>query len=118
MAFASKHNHAESQFTYRLESKDFRKLATLEEGKKYQIRGLFISRKGKFGDHPVAVGNEFFIDLPKHATQDVKDIIADADDVKAINDGLVGITIRPYEKDGKTYIGFDWVDLEDGFADA
>lgn len=118
MGFASKHNHSGNQFTYKLESQDFKKLSELEEGKKYQIRGLFISHKGNYGDHPVAVGNDFFIDLPKHATQDVKDIIADESDCKAINDGLVGITPRPYEKNGKQYIGFDWVDLDDGFADA
>lgn len=113
MSFAKKHNH-ENKFTYKLESETFKKLAELDENEVYTVRGLFISRKGKYGDHPVAVGNDFFIDLPKHATQEVKDIIADDDDVKAINDGKVGIKARPYEKDGKTYIGFDWIDITEG----
>ena len=110
MSFAKRHNH-ENKFTYKLESETFKKLAELDQNVVYTIRGLFISTKGKYGPHPVAVGNDFFIDLPKHATQEVKDIIANDDDVKAINDGQVGIKARPYEKDGKTYIGFDWVDI-------
>ena len=89
----------------------FKKLAELDENQVYTVRGLFISTKGKYGPHPVAVGDDFFIDLPKHATEDVKNIIACDDDVLAINNGLVGIKARPYEKDGKTYIGFDWVDI-------
>lgn len=111
MSFAQRHNH-DNKFTYKLESETFKKLADLDENQEvYTIRGLFISTKGKYGSHPVAVCDDFFIDLPKYATQEVKDIIASDEDVKAINEGAVGITTRPYEKDGKTYIGFDWVDI-------
>lgn len=110
MSFAQRHNHY-NKFTYKLESDTFKKLTELDENQVYTVRGLFISTKGKYGQHPVAVGDDFFIDLPKHATEDVKNIIACDDDVLAINNGLVGIKARPYEKDGKTYIGFDWVDI-------
>ena len=110
MSFAQRHNH-DNKFTYKLESQTFKKLAELDENQVYTVRGLFITTKGKYGAHPVAVGDDFFIALPKHATADVKDIINCDDDVLAINNGLVGIKTRPYEKDGKTYVGFDWVDI-------
>lgn len=114
MSFAEKYNKGQNQFTYRLQSEEFKKLADLEIGTQYLIRGLFISRKGKFGDHPVAVGNDFFIDLPKNSLDTVKEILQDDDAVQDINDCKVAIVPETYTstKYNKEFVGFNFVDVD------
>lgn len=101
-----------AKFTYQLpEGTEFKKLADLELEKVYKVRGLWISHKGKYGDHPVIASDEFFIDIPKHLTNDVKKILEDPESVDQINNEVVGVTIYEYEKDGKTYRSINWHDL-------
>lgn len=114
MAFSVNKFNKNSLFDYKLpEDSEFKKLSTLDEGKTYTIHGLFISTKGKFGDHPVAVGDTFYIDLPKNTLDTVKEMLNDEETVAAINAGLVGITPESYHS--KTYdkdcVGVKWVDV-------
>lgn len=114
MAFSINKYNKNSVFDYKLpEDSEFKKLSALDEGKTYVIHGLFISTKGKFGDHPVAIGNTFYIDLPKNTLETVKEMLNDEETVTAINAGLVGITPESYHS--KTYdkdcIGVKWVDV-------
>ena len=73
MAFSVNKFNKNSLFDFKLpEDSEFKKISTLDEGKTYTIHGLFISTKGKFGDHPVAVGDTYYIDLPKNTLETVK----------------------------------------------
>lgn len=113
MAFSAEKYNKENLFTFRLESDEFKKLADLEAGKGYRIRGLFISKAGKYGKHPVAVGESFFIDLPKNQLETVISIMNDREAVDAINAGAVGISPEPYHSDkyDMDCVGVKWVDF-------
>lgn len=77
----------------------------------YTVRALYINHKSKFGDAPCLVTDFETINLPKHMTEDVKSIIADDDIVADINNGNVGFTIAPYEKDGRIFYSINWVEI-------
>lgn len=113
MAFSVGKYNKENLFTFRLESDDFKKLSELEAGKGYRIRGLFISKAGKYGKHPVAVSDTFFIDLPKNQLETVISMMNDRETVDAINEGAVGISPEPYHSDkyDMDCVGVKWVDF-------
>lgn len=64
-------------------------------GVEYPIRALYVN-KGKYGESAVAVTDGYFINLPSHVVDDVKEIIADDELVRMINDGFVSIAIYEY----------------------
>lgn len=109
----TKFNHSESKYTFKLaDNAGYKRLADLKEGRAYTIRGFFINKKSKYGDHPVAVMEEgFYLDLPKYALDQVKDIMQDDDVTKDINAGHAGILAEQYEKNGHKYTGFKFVDI-------
>lgn len=115
MSFSIGRFNKGSQFTYKLpEDSEFKKLSELLPDSSYRVRGLYISSKGKFGDHPVAVGDSFYIDLPKHLVGVVKEMIADPEVVEAINAGVVGLKAEAYHSKqfDKDCFGVEWVDIE------
>lgn len=115
MAFSiTKHNRGTNKYTYTLDEKaEYKKLAELELGKTYIIHGLFINKKSQYGDHPVAVGDRYYYDLPKHALEQVKEVMQDDEATEAINAGHVGIVTGTYHDNGrnKDFVGFDFVDI-------
>lgn len=115
MAFSiTKHNRGTNQYTHELaEDAGYKKLTDLEIGKTYPIYGLFINKKSKYGDHPVAVGYKFYYDLPKHAVEQVKEVMQDEEATEAINNGHVGIVPTTYhdKERNKDFVGFDFVDI-------
>lgn len=71
---------------------------TGDESKKYYVNGVFdFTSSSKYGDNVCAhlITNEL-VTLPKHCADDVRDMLNDEEIVKAINDGVVGFTIRKY----------------------
>lgn len=121
MAFDfTKLNKGEVIFDFKLpEGSEFKKLQDMEEGTEYQIRGFFISRSkdGDYNDHPVAVTNKFYIDLPEYLTDTVEQIISDQEAVDAINQGYAGLKITSYVKKkgkgkGKTFKAVEWINWE------
>ena len=120
MSFASKHN--KGGVIFEIDIKDF-KFVTLKElfdsdqGKTtYGIDGLYINTKSKYGDHPVAIiaNEQWLADLPQHMTEEVKEILKDADDIQAIKDGKVGFHVELYtdKKFGRECYGISWDDME------
>lgn len=119
MGIASKYNKALSRFNHKLgEGAEYKSLESLYSTKKgatnlLEVRGLYINHKGKFGDAPVLVSTEFFVNLPKHLTDDVVEMCKDDDFVQAVNDGLVMAEIYQYETNGKTCYSVNWIDVEE-----
>ncbi|MBQ1297312.1 MAG: hypothetical protein IIY21_24925 [Clostridiales bacterium] len=114
MSFASKHNKG-SRFEINIENWEFKRLSDLEVGGIYQICGLYINTKSKFGDHPVAMcTEEFLVDLPQNMTEEVKKIIADDDDISDIVEGKVGMKVTEYHSDkyNRDCLGVQWVDVK------
>lgn len=80
----------------------------------YRLRGIYINKKGKFGDHPVAILDDRFMDLPDYLTEEVKSILTSQEDVEDIIAGKVGIKLEAFtdKNFGKECIGVKWIDLE------
>lgn len=115
MSFSvSKYNAETNKFAFKLpEDAPFKKLEELSQTETYTVRGLWISKKSIYGDHPVITSDDFNIDLPKHTLDTVNALIADDEAVEAINAGKVGITVYDYtdKKYGKHCYGIRWVDI-------
>ena len=118
MSFATRHNKG-TLFNVDTTGYEYAKPADLlkrmPEDTVYQIAGLFVNTKGKFGAAPVAIVPEFklLVNLPSHMTEEVFEILGNASDVEAINNGLVGIQFERYtsRKYLRDCIGVNWVDL-------
>ena len=83
----------------------------------YDVSALYISKAGLYGDSPIArvtVGNETcLLNMPKHMTDVVKDILSDLASINDIRNRKVGIKLYPYHSDNynKDSVGVEWVDL-------
>ena len=99
-------------------SKDF-EYKTLEElfkangkNKVYLVKGVFINTKSVFGDSAVAVGEEYYINLPSHLISTVREIREDTKIVDDINNDKVGFIIYNYQqkKYNKSCYSINWVE--------
>lgn len=77
------------------------------------VHCLSINTKSKYGEQPIAwLDKDIALNMPRHMTDQVKDMIQDPEVVEAVVSGKLGIKARPYKgKDGKDYIGTEWIDL-------
>lgn len=90
-----------------------------QKDKPYQIQGVFINSKGKYGEEAVAIGDHILINLPHYTVEAVHQMLEDENVVDAIKKGRVGIATHPYknafskQSDGseKTFYSCEWVDL-------
>lgn len=115
----SKFNKQSRKFTFNTPTNHpFKKLEDLyneyegDTSRVTLVRAVYINHKSKFGDSPCLVTDFETVNLPKFMTEDVESIIADDDIVSDINNEKVGFTISPYEKDGRTFYGITWVEIE------
>lgn len=114
-------NKSEKKFDFQLpKDAPYKKLQEMTPGDILQVVGLFISRSKnkKFNDHPVAViatpENDFggfYLDLPEHTTETVKEILNNPYAVDAINGGFCGIQITEYENDLGKFKGIQWLNF-------
>lgn len=118
MSFAEKYNHTTPTFNHVLpDSAPFKSLKDLYNGEKgentYVVYGLYINKKGKFGDAPVAISEDFSINLPSHLCDTVTEMLNDKELVEAINAGKFGLEVYSYVPKGynKTCYSVKWLDL-------
>ena len=118
MSLADKYNHTAPTFTHQLpDNAPFKSLKELYNGEKgentYVVYGLYINNKSKFGDAPVAISEDFSINLPSHLCDTVTEMLHDKELVEAINAGKFGLEVYAYTpKDyKKTCYSVKWVDL-------
>lgn len=80
----------------------------------YLIRAIYFN-KGQFDEQPIILTNGYYVNLPAHLTADCKEMVADPDVVRQINNGQAGFKIRSYvNRRGGTSYSVEWVDLTDG----
>lgn len=113
-------NHV-SPFTFRA-GKDFQyyTLKQIAEAthnwqeKEFPIRALYINTKSRYGASPVAVCDSFYVNLPSHLMDDVRNIMADPEVVADINAGKCGFKIRAYQNSqgGESYT-VEWIELHE-----
>lgn len=82
--------------------------------KVYPLTAIFINDKSKYGDYPVFATDTCFVNAPSHMLDIANEILSNADDIQAINDGKVGFSIYEYtsEKYNKTAYGIKFVDIK------
>lgn len=122
MSFASKYNK-KSLFTYDVSAFDtYFKLSDLGKSEHvFPVHALYVLSKGEFDPHPLCACDGYFVSLPAHLTDTVREILDDEEAVAAINSGLVGFKVYTYKykRGGKENIGYsvNWVDLEDNWKE-
>lgn len=92
----------------------------------YEVSALYISKAGLFEDSPIArvtapsylLGAGYkdytcLLNMPKHMTDVVKEILTDKASINDIRNRKVGIKLHPYHSDyyNKDFVGVEWVDL-------
>lgn len=116
-SFASKFNKT----TFGIDTTDFpyTTLADIfnseNEGGKdvvHKINGFYV-HKSPLGDSPVIIDeeNKRLVNIPRHTTETVREILADDEAVQTIKDGKVGYTIYDYESHCKRCYSISFVDL-------
>lgn len=114
--FTDKYNKTYAKFNFEpKEDFTFHSLKDMYNGKKgnnkYIVLGIYINRKSKFGDAPVIVSEECYINLPKHLLDTVKEMLEDEELVTAINNREFGVEVYEYETNGKICYSVNWVDM-------
>lgn len=117
MSFASRYNRG-SKFDINTDGFKYISLQDLQDPadleKVFPLLGIYINKKSKFGDAPVAIIQGFFVNLPKHLNDDVKEMLSDPETVDDIKAGRCGFSIREY--DDKTYnrhcYSVEWCDIK------
>lgn len=82
--------------------------------KVHHLNALYINRKGRFGDSPVAVTDNELVNLPAHLTDTVRDMMNDEELVQAVNAGKVGFKVYEYNTANRSEpcYSVNWVDLD------
>ena len=118
MSFAARHSKG-SIFQCNTEGFDYFSLKQLFEDngadEVYVIQGLYINRKSNYGDAPVAILEDRFVNFPAYMLDEVTEIIHSENDVEDIKAGKVGFKVEEYEKEvgktKKTCYGVRWIDV-------
>lgn len=123
MSFASKHKKGGIQWGIDTTDFEYFKLEDLfkKDGADatYQLCGVFINRNKtekelkEYGPSVVAILGDKLVNLPSHMADEVKDIMADEEDVADIKAGNVWFRIRSYESHGKTCYSPDWLEEDE-----
>lgn len=118
MSFANKYNKGNIIFDIDIKDFSFVNLSDIytNYGKNaIKVDGLYINKKGMYEPHPVAINVEekMLIDLPKHMTETVEEILKDSESISLIKKGCVGLRAQKYtdKKYQKTCYSAEWVDL-------
>lgn len=118
MSFATKYSKATPKYNVRIQNPAYTTLADLykEHGKDevYPIAGVYINRKGKYGDQGcIAINESLMVNLPAHLLEDCEKMQKDDEATDAINNGLAGFKVYQYtSKAGNVGYSVDWVDIK------
>ena len=116
----SKHNHNTSAASFKLQPAPGAPYVKLEELYKtngpdhlYELCGLYINTKGRFGDQPVLWTHGVYVNLPEHMLRSCSDILQDQEAIDQINAGQAGFKIYEYQnKNGRTGYSVTFEDIQ------
>ena len=115
--FGSRHAKATSLFNIDSSAFEYVSLQDLvgmyDIDMQYVIHALYVNNKGQYGPQALAVIDNYKVNLPSHLLSDVREMLANPDDVAAINDGRAGFVIYTYTpKNGKQLrYSVNWIDI-------
>lgn len=94
-------------YTINTEGFEYKNLASVED---VVVRGFFINTKTAYGEQPVMITDNCYVNLPKHLLDDIKHIIKDDEITKDINSGKVRAERYSYiGSDKKEYYSVRWI---------
>ena len=101
MGIAEKYNKGQNVFAFKApDNFAFVSLENLykENGADfvYNLKGVFVNPKTKFGEAPVATTDYCHVNLPSHMLDTVKEMRQDLELIAAVNGGKVGFKIYSY----------------------
>lgn len=116
MSFANRHNTKKAHFEVDTTNFEFKSLAQLKneyDDEVHKILGAYINTKSKYGNAPVVITDNCFVNLPKHLLETFLKILESDEDVADINNGKVGFKIRTYSPKGTNSVCYtiDFVDM-------
>lgn len=103
----ARHQTTAPSFDFEEKERPFKKLEDLynmNPKKKWEIVAIFINTKGKYGNQPVFVTDDYNVNLPKHLLEMCEELRQDDEVVDLINQRKIGFDI--YEYEGKNGNGF------------
>lgn len=82
-----------------------------DKNAKHLVEAIFINKQSKFGDSPIIVSNDKYINLPQHLTNICIDMLNDTELVKVINAKKLCFTIYKYSgRNGEGY-SVEWGEM-------
>lgn len=117
MAFSvAKKYNSQKIFTVDTENFEYKSLEDLfiDEETVYVVKGVYINKKGNFGEESVLALDDSYVNIPSHLVETCKEMIDDRRAVDAINAGEVGFTIYKYyqKRYNKDCYSIKWVDID------
>lgn len=113
---ANKYNRSAQQYTVNSEGFEYRSMKDLYEDftadQVYELKGIYINTKSKYGDSPVFISDGIFINGPQHMLDTAREMMADPEATEAINAGKVGMRIYQYDGNGRKCYSINFVDLK------
>lgn len=77
---------------------------------RYLIKAMFINTKGKFEDNPVMVTDKELVNVPSHMTETVREMIADEQVVKLVNNDGAFFEIYEYTNNWGTHYSIRFIE--------
>lgn len=116
MSFASKHNKGGVNWGINTDGFTYKSLEDLYKASAdviYILRGIYINRRSRYGDAPVAILDKCFVNLPQHLLQTAEEMLADDDTIADIKAGRAGFEVETYtSREGRLCYGVHWLDIK------
>ena len=82
--------------------------------KTVRVFGFFFVKSEMYGLQPVAIGENYLLNLPTHRGQQISELLRNADFVQGVKDGGCCLKIREYKSKhgGKTCYDFDFANYD------
>ena len=115
----NKNNFEKIEWNVNTSGFTFKKLADFYNNgiKAVRVFGFFFTKSSEYGLQPVAIAKDCLINLPKHKTEVISDMLKNADCVSAIKNGDCSLKLREYKsKYNKTCYDFDFINTPSCFT--
>lgn len=81
----------------------------------YQLKAVYIGTKSEFDpETPMVAIDGFYVNLPVHQLEEIKEMLGNPRAIKAINEGKAGFIIRHYfqKRFNKDCYSAEWIDVD------
>ena len=108
----NKNNFEKIEWNVNTKDFTFKKLSDFyNQGiKVIQVFGFFFTKSENYGLQPIAITKDCLLNLPKHKTEVISQILRNADCVNAIKNGECSLKLREYKSNyNKICYDFDFI---------